>query len=25
MTIQTLNKTTTISEQRFLLPGYYTW
>jgi Uma2 family endonuclease len=25
MTIQTLDKTTTISEQRFLLPGYYTW
>ena len=25
MTIQILDKTTTISEQRFLLPGYYTW
>ena len=25
MTIQTLDKTTTISEQRFLLPSYYTW
>jgi Uma2 family endonuclease len=25
MTIQTLDKTTTISEQRFLLPGHYTW
>jgi Uma2 family endonuclease len=25
MTIQTLNKTTTISEQQFLLPGHYTW
>ena len=25
MTIQTLDKTTTISEQRFLLPRYYTW
>jgi Uma2 family endonuclease len=25
MTIQTLDKTATISEQRFLLPGYYTW
>jgi Uma2 family endonuclease len=25
MTIQTLNKSTAISEQRFLLPGYYTW
>ncbi|WP_016950250.1 Uma2 family endonuclease [Anabaena sp. PCC 7108] len=25
MTIQTLDKTTGISEQRFLLPGYYTW
>ncbi|NTW21346.1 MAG: Uma2 family endonuclease [Nostocales cyanobacterium W4_Combined_metabat2_030] len=25
MTLQILDKTTTISEQRFLLPGYYTW
>jgi Uma2 family endonuclease len=25
MTIQTLDKTATISEQRFLLPGHYTW
>ena len=25
MTIQTLDKTTTISEQQFLLPGHYTW
>ena len=25
MTLQTLDKTTTISEQRFLLPSYYTW
>ncbi|OBQ31653.1 MAG: hypothetical protein AN487_23830, partial [Anabaena sp. CRKS33] len=25
MTIQTLDKTITISEQQFLLPGYYTW
>jgi hypothetical protein len=25
MTIQTLNKITTISEQQFLLPGHYTW
>lgn len=25
MTVQTLDTTTTISEQRFLLPGYYTW
>jgi Uma2 family endonuclease len=25
MTIQSLDKTATISEQRFLLPGYYTW
>jgi Uma2 family endonuclease len=25
MTIQTLDQTTTISEQRFLLPGHYTW
>ena len=25
MTLKILDKTTTISEQRFLLPGYYTW
>ena len=25
MTIQTLDKTTTISQQQFLLPGHYTW
>jgi Uma2 family endonuclease len=25
MTIQTLDKTTIISEQQFLLPGHYTW
>jgi Uma2 family endonuclease len=25
MTLQILDKTTSISEQRFLLPGYYTW
>ncbi|BAB75740.1 Uma2 family endonuclease [Anabaena sp. FACHB-709] len=25
MTLQILNKNTTISEQRFLLPGHYTW
>jgi len=25
MTLQTLDKTTTIAEQRFLLPGYYPW
>ncbi|NET02380.1 MAG: Uma2 family endonuclease [Sphaerospermopsis sp. SIO1G1] len=25
MTIQTLDKTSTIPEQRFLLPGHYTW
>ena len=25
MTLQILDKTTTISEQRFLLPGYYAW
>ncbi|MBS9386279.1 MAG: Uma2 family endonuclease [Dolichospermum sp. BR01] len=25
MTLQILDKTTTFSEQRFLLPGYYTW
>jgi hypothetical protein len=25
MTLQTLDQITTVSEQRFLLPGHYTW